>query len=54
MKKKEKPKYNIAQATNPERQEKNRIMKEKGFKSGKQYRKWIKEERREKKKINGQ
>jgi hypothetical protein len=37
------------QIINPERQKKKRIMKTWGLKSGKQYRKWIKREKREEK-----
>ena len=36
----------IQQIINPERQTKKRIMKTWGLKSGKQYRKWVKKERR--------
>lgn len=35
----------LGQHTNPERQQKNKVMREKGF-TGKQYRKYIKEQRR--------
>ena len=37
------------QIINPERQTKKRIMKNFNLKSGKQYRKWIKKEKREEK-----
>lgn len=40
------------QIINPERQMKKRIMKEKGFKTGKQYRKWLSEQKRTQKGYN--
>jgi hypothetical protein len=36
----------VQQITNPARQAKKRTMKTWGMKSGKQYRKWVKKERR--------
>jgi len=36
----------VIQIINPERQEKKRLIKELGLKSGKQYRKWLKKGRR--------
>jgi len=41
----------VKQAINPERQKKRRLIKELGLKSGKQYRKWVKKERRLKKEV---
>jgi len=41
----------VIQIINPERQEKKRLMKELGLKSGKQYRKWLKKERKLKKEV---
>ena len=40
------------QRINPERQMKKRIMKEKGFKTGKQYRKWLSEQKMQQKGYN--
>ena len=39
----------VQQIINPERQIKKRIMKTWGVKSGKQYRKWLKKERKDNK-----
>ena len=39
------------QIINPERQEKKRIMKSSGIKSGKKYRKWLKKMKREHKEV---
>ena len=39
----------VTQVINPARQEKKMIMKQLGLKTGKQYRKWEKKERRKKK-----
>ena len=39
----------VQQIINPERQAKKRIMKTWGLKSGKQYRKWLKKERKDNK-----
>ncbi len=41
----------VEQVISPERQEKKRLMKELKLKSGKQYRKWVKKERRLKKEF---
>ena len=41
----------VLEAINEERREKKRLIKELGLKTGKQYRKWVKKNRRESKKL---
>lgn len=40
------------EAVNEERREKRRLMKELGLKTGKQYRKWVKKQRKVKRELN--
>lgn len=42
----------VLEAVNEERREKKRLMKELGLKTGKQYRKWVKNQRRIKRETN--
>ena len=41
----------VIQLINPERQEKKRLIKELSLKSGKQYRKWLKKNRKLRKEV---
>lgn len=50
----EKVKYKVNQLSNPDRQAKKRMMKNFGLKSGKQFHKWLKKERRESKGKGGE